>query len=193
MELTLPAASSPGQDPSGLWSVQLQLLELAEDVLGPRDGSKVMFQPVFTDHGPNIRNTPNLDGAFAELSRNAEGYWPTVISELAHETVHLLNPKSGYGTWLSEGIAVAFSDYAQRQFKLKPQGVNMASYRRSQKLVAGLPPDPLTAGRRIREACGSLDNATRSILGKLFPSVDPETSTELCKPFERDWSAPATP
>ena len=193
MELTLPSASSPGQDPSALWSVQLQLLRLAEDTLGPRDASKTIYQPVFTYHDPNIRNTPYLDGAFAELSRRAEPYWPTLINELAHETVHLLNPKPGDGTWLSEGIAVAFSNYAQRQFKLEPQCVNMASYRRSLELVSELPLDPLAAGRCIREACGSLDNATRSLLETLFPSVDSETLTELCKPFERDWADPATP
>ena len=92
MKLTLTAASTPGQDPSAVWSLQLQLLELAEGALGPRDGSRVMYQPVFADTGPNIRNTPNLDGAFAELSRSAEAYWPSAVYELAHETVHLLTP-----------------------------------------------------------------------------------------------------
>ena len=192
MELILPVSPPPRKDPSALWSVQLQLLSLAEHILGPRDVSKVMYQPIFTDHDPNIRNTPNLDGAFAELSRNAEGYWPTVVKELAHETVHLLNPKPGDGTWLSEGIAVAFSNYAQQQFELGPQTITMASYRRSLELVSELPPDALAAGRRIREAC-SLDNATQSILETLFPGVDLDTLTELCKPFERDWSDPATP
>ena len=189
----LYSPSLPGKDPSALWSVQLQLLKLAEDTLGPRDASKTICQPVFTDHGPNIRNTPNLDGAFAELSRSAEGYWPTVVNELAHETVHLLNPKPGDGTWLSEGIAVAFSNYAQRQFKLEPQSINMPSYRRALELMTELPPDPLTAGGRIREVCGSLDNASLSILKTLFPTADPETLKELCRPFERDWSNPATP
>ena len=192
MGLNLPEAALPGQDPSALWSVQLQLLKLAEDTFGPRDASKTICQPAIAEDGPYIRNTPNLDGAFAELSRNAEGYWPTAVKELAHETVHLLNPKPGDGTWLSEGIAVAFSNYAQRQFELELQRVNMASYRRSLELVSELPPDPLAAGRLIREAC-PLDNATRSILETLFPRVDAETLTELCKPFDRNWSDPATP
>ncbi len=73
MELTLQATPSPREDPSGLWSMQVHLLKLAEDILGPRDASKTIYQPVFADDGPYIRNTPNLDGAFAELSRNAEG------------------------------------------------------------------------------------------------------------------------
>ena len=187
MELTLPAASLPGQDPVALWSVQLQLLRLAEGILGPRDISKTIYQPVFADDGPYIRNTPNLDGAFAELSRNAERYWPTAVYELAHETVHLLNPSLGIGNWLSEGMAVAFSHYAQQCYGMDTQDVGMASYRRSLLLVSELPPAPLSAGRRIRDACESLNNATPCILETLFPGVNPETLTQLCQPFERDW------
>ncbi len=186
MELTLPAALSPGGDPSALWTVQLQLLRLAEDTLGPRDSSKTIYQPVFADNGPFIRNTPNLDGAFAELSRNAEACWPTAVYELAHETVHLLNPKPGVGNWLSEGIAVAFSVYAQLHFKLEPQRINMQSYHRSLELVSELPYGPLAAGRSIRDVCGSVNSATRIILETLFPSVDSEILRELCKPFERN-------
>ena len=188
MEFTLPTAPSPGEDPSELWSVQLQLLRLAEDTLGQRDASKTICQPVFADDGPYIRDTPNLDGAFAELSRNAEAYWPTVVRELSPETVHLLNPKPRVGKWLSEGIAEAFSDYAQRCYGMEPQSINKVSYRRSLKLVSELPPDPLTAGRRIRDACGPLNNATRCILESLFPNVDSGTLTQLCKTFERYWS-----
>lgn len=192
MKPTSSRILSPGEDPKALWSVQLQLLKLAEDALGPRDTCKVMYQPVFADDGPYIRNTPNLDGAFAELSRNAERYWPTAVYELAHEAVHLLNPQPGVGNWLSEGIAVALSEYAQRHFNLNPQDINMQSYRRALGLVSELPHGPLAAGRLIRNACGSLNDATPSILVTLFPSVNPGTLTELCRTFERDWSGPAT-
>lgn len=185
-EPTLPISSSPGEHPGALWAVQLQLLRLAEDALGPRDASKKIYQPVFADDGPFIRNTPNLDGAFAELSRNAESYWPTAIYELAHETVHLLNPKPGVGNWLSEGVAVAFSVHAQICFKLPPQRIGVQSYRRSLELVSELPCGPLAAGQSIRAPCGSLDGATKGVLTELFPSVDSEILTELCNPFVRD-------
>ena len=193
MDLTLLTTASPGQDPSALWAVQLQLLALAENTLGHRDVSKVIYQPVFADDGPYIRNTPNLDGAFAELSRNAEGYWPTVINELAHETVHLLNPKPGIGNWLSEGIAVAFSVYAQIQYNLNPQRIGMQSYRRALQLVSDLPDGPLASGWRIRANCGALNNATPDILETLFKTTDPDTLVELCKQFERGWSGPTNP
>ena len=68
------------------------------------------------------------------------------------------------------------------------QSIDMKSYKRSLELVSELPPDPLSAGQLIRDACRSLNNATQGILKTLFPTVAPETLTELCKPFERDWS-----
>ena len=61
-------ATNPIDDPTALWAVQLELLGHAETLLGPRDQSKKVYQPLFTDHGPNLRNTPDLDGAFVELS-----------------------------------------------------------------------------------------------------------------------------
>ena len=187
MALALPTGSSPGQEPVALWSVQSHLLSIAETILGPRDGSKTICQPTFTDCGPKLRNTPNLDGAFAELSRNAQGYWPTVVNELAHETVHLLNPKPGVGTWLEEGIAVAFSIEAQRQFNLEPQDIEMPSYRRALRLVSELTDGPLVAGRRVREACWAYWDADQNDLVTLFPTIDPATLSVLCNPFERDW------
>ena len=186
MRLILPAASPPREHPSDLWTVQLHLLRLAEKSLGPRDASKRIYQPVFHDDGPRIRNTPNLDGAFAELSRNSEAYWPTAIYELAHETVHLLNPKSGVGNWLSEGVAVAFSIYAQRCFSLEPQCIGMQSYRRALELVSELSGGPLEAGRSIRNACGALSSSTKGILEELFPDIAPELLAELTETFVRD-------
>ena len=168
--------------------MQVHLLKLAEDILGPRDTSKTICQPTFTDHGPNIRNTPNLDGAFAELSRNAEGYWPTVVNELAHETVHLLNPRPGIGNWLSEGMAVAFSNFAQRRYGMEHQSINMESYRRSLKSRIRATSSPSGSRPTHPEIlAGASTLQTRGILETLYPTVDPKTLAELCSPFDRDW------
>ena len=188
MELTLPA-TTPVEYPLGMWNLQEQLLSIAEESLGPRDTRINIAAPAFSDDHPTILYNPVIQEARARLSPNGKTYWPTVVRELAHETVHLLNPKNGDGTWLSEGVAEAFSQYAQRRFNRDPQAITMPSYKRALELVSTLPPDPLTAGRRIRENCGSLDAATPADLVKLFPpNVSRDTLTQLCQPFDRAWA-----
>ena len=178
--------TSPRNDPVALWELQHNLLSIAEAVLGARDTSKKIYQPGFTDDGPHIRNTPELDGAFAELSRNSECYWPTATHEMAHETVHLLNPAPGNGNYLGEGVAVAFSVYVQTLFGLQPQPIGLTSYRHALELVGRLPNGPLEAARQVRAAVGALSQVTIQHLVDLFPNVDRETLSNLAAPFVRN-------
>ena len=170
--MQLPQAS-PKDDPVALWALQLDLLSNAEAALGARDTSKKICQPKFADDGPHIRNTPNLDGAFAELSRNSECYWPTAINELAHETVHLLDPALGIGNYLCEGVAVAFSVYAQTIRGLQPQPIGLPSYRHALELASQLPNGPLEAARQVRASVGALRQVTTRHLEDLFPGRGP--------------------
>ena len=101
---------------------------MAESVLGPRDGSKKIYQPQFADDGPHVRNTPNLDGAFVELSHGGECYWPTIVYEMAHETVHLLNPIPGNTDNIEEGVAVELSLMVQQSYDVVIQKPSMESY-----------------------------------------------------------------
>ena len=182
--MRLPQAD-PRDAPAFLWALQWDLLAKAESALGPRDTSKKIYQPQFTDNGPVMRNTPNLDGAFAELSRDAESSWSYVIFELAHESVHLLNPIPGNTNNLEEGVAVAFSLSVQPEY-----GVNnppaMKSYIDALQLVCVLPGGPLEAGRRVRERIGRLSAVTVKDLRALFPSVDRQVLNKLAASFIRD-------
>ena len=49
--------------PSHYGGLQQNFLSVAEAALGARDTSKKIYQPGFTDDGPHVRNTPELDGA----------------------------------------------------------------------------------------------------------------------------------
>ena len=178
--------SDPREDPSSLWALQLDLLAKAESSLGMRDTTKKIYQPQFTDDGPLIRNTPTLDGAFAELSRNGESYWPTVVFELAHETVHLLDPIPGNTNNLEEGVAVAFSIGVQPAYGVKFQQPTMKSYIDVLQLVCALPGGPLVAGRRVRERVDRLSDATEQDLRTLFPRIDEEVLNKLAARFVRD-------
>ena len=182
--MQLPA-TQPVNDPVGLWSLQLELLAMAESLLGPRDASKKIYQPQFTDEGPQLRNTPALDGAYVELSRNGERYWPTVVFEMSHETVHLLNPIPGNTNNLEEGVAVAFSLHVQSPYGIRIP-VAMPSYSQALRLVQGLPEDPLAAGARVRCLVGSLSAATPPRLAELFPEVDGGVLANLAAGFVRD-------
>ena len=138
-------ATNPVDDPPALWALQLKLLDTAESLLGPRDQSRKVYQPQFTDHGPNLRNTPNLNGAFVELSRTAETDWAEAVFEMAHETVHLLNPVAGDTNNLEEGVAVAFLFHIQPAY-----GINVRPgttvYDHAYGMVCRLPGGPLVAG-----------------------------------------------
>lgn len=157
----------------------------AEAALGPRDASKKLYQPQFSDGVPHIFNTNNPDGVIVRLSRNGECYWPTVVYEMAHETVHLLNPVSGDTNNLEEGVAVAFSLIVQPNYGISIQ-TSMRSYLFALQLIATLPNGPPEAGRLVRECVGALSAPTVHDLEDLFPSVDRTILGKLVEEFERD-------
>jgi hypothetical protein len=175
-EETLPQNSD-----AGVWQLQLFLLQEAEARLGPMDPSKKIYQPTFQNDGPRIINTPNFDGAFASLSMNAAVYWPTTLYELAHETIHLLNPIAGYSNYLEEGLAVAFSVEMSRTKTTHAMQPNDIYYATAWKLVLQLPGDPYVAGAKIRGSCGSLGNAESDSIKSLFPEIREGLAEELCK------------
>jgi hypothetical protein len=164
--------SLPEHDPSALWSLQQQLLIVAEYLVGRRDQSKTIYQPAFHENGPHIRNTPTLDGAFVELGAGSKVYWPTVVFEMAHETIHLLNPVEGYTNWLEEGVAVEFSIHAQQLFGVPIQSPTAGPYFEALEMVRSLPGGTFSAAYRVREIAGSLGTVTVEQLCSLFPSYD---------------------
>ena len=137
-----------------------------------------------------MRHTPNRDGAFVELSQNGEQYWPTVVYEMAHETVHLLNPVLlGEANNLEEGVAVAVSVIVQPWYGIeKVQSPSLPSYVLALRLVGMLPGHPLTSARLIRERLGAFSVVTAEDLGELFPQVNPKVMQELAARFIRDGS-----
>lgn len=177
--------TKPLDDPEAMWALQVHLLSTAESILGRRDLSKKIYQPQFSADGPRIRNTPKLDGAFTELSRAGECYWPAVVFEMAHETVHLLDPVPGDTNNFEEGVAVAFSLHVQPSFGVCIQP-SMPSYLSAFQLVCTLPGGPLRAARRARDRFGALNAITIQDLQGLFPSVGEEVLRKLAERFTRN-------
>ncbi len=114
------------------------------------------------------------------LSYASKNYWPTVLYEMAHETIHLLNPISGSANWLEEGVAVEFSIYAQQKFSLPCiQSPDSGSYRQALDMVRLLPGGALCSAYRVRDAFGSLSSVTFDQLCELFPDHDLESLRKL--------------
>ena len=178
-------STAPIDDPSSLWAIQLELLAIAEAMYGPRDLSKIVYQPKFRSDGPRVRHTLDLSGAYAELSPKAQQHWRFVVFQMAHETVHLLNPVFlGEATYLEEGVAVAFSYFVQPMYGIDIVN-NLPSYTYARELVAALPNGHLSAGR-IRQELGSLSHVTPDDLIRLFPALDARIANELSCKFNRD-------
>ena len=158
----------PDEDRASLWDLQQRLVKHADDLLGPRDHTIVICQPAFGDAGPHI--IPYRNGWWgAELSNNAKGYWPTALVELAHETVHLLNPKVANTNRFEEGVAVEFSIYAYAKHTLKSP-----SYFEALQKVRLLPGGTFAAARSAREVAVALSTPTPDIFKILLISVTPK-------------------
>lgn len=159
----------PDQSPSEVWRLQNLLLHIVESLLGPREAKRIC-QPVFSGAVPHIVNTPDFTGVFAALTNNAAGYWPTTVYELAHETVHLLNPIAGCTNYLEEGVAVAFSVNMSEVLGGQRQTPTLESYQEAWRLVQELSKDVFPAAKAIRAQCRGLSQATVEDLNLLFPN-----------------------
>ena len=174
-------ATEPQSDPVGLWKLQVELLSWAEQLYGPRDASWRIDPPQCA------KNIPHVDlavgrGAFARLAPNAQRHWRFAVFQLAHESVHLLDPvKWGEATYLEEGVAVGFSLHVQRRY-----GINVVTnderFDCAYALVSALPCGHLEA-KRIRRSVGRLSDATANNLSDLFPDLAPEIAGMLASEF----------
>lgn len=186
--ITMPSSTAerPEHSPVFLWAIQQQLLQEAEARLGPKDHAKKIYQPTFSDLGPRIINTPEGDGAFADLSRNAAGYWPTAVYELAHETVHLLDPVPGNTNVLEEGIAETFALEMATLIGGKISKSSLPSYVDACHAVKRLTSDIYGVGRRVREKCGALSRASHADLSLVCPGAAPDLLEKLASGFKRE-------
>ncbi len=176
-------SSVPEFDDRRLWEIQWELLTIAQALFGKLDDSVTIGQPEFAADGPFIVNYPGYNNANAMLSYKALDSWPTVVYELAYETVHLLNPTADPRNMLAEGVAVAFTMYAQHLYGLDIQLPDDQPHIKALSLVASLPDDALVSASRIRREIGQFNDVTQQDLLDLYPDLDGEIAFELTRPF----------
>jgi len=178
----------PDAEPKRMRVLQSTLLALAEGFFGTRDRSFSIADPRFHERGPFLQHSSEDEHLWVELSNNAAGYWPTAVFELAHESVHLLNPVKGYTNTLEEGFAVAFQHFVAPVLSGEAISTTLDSYLEAERLVKELGDDVFHSGKKIRQHFRSFSKVNVDSLSKLFPSSKPELLEKLvaeCRPRPR--------
>lgn len=176
----------PDESPLKMVELQEKLDRCAQQLFGSR--KKNLFPPTFVQGGPNVRNTPDLTGGNAELSLNAAGYWPTAIFELAHETIHLLDPRPGYpeckgASWFEEGLAVHFSLEILKEIGDKNQKVSSPEYRKAVQLFSRIGGDLYYCASEIRKKAGHFSDATADDFKSVSPNLKEHLAIRLAESF----------
>lgn len=171
----------PINDDVSLWQLQTELMAEAESVFGLRDSTKKLYQPSWDPDGPNVRYTPNKDGAFAELCPFAEQDWKFAVYQLAHETVHLLDQSGGDKTHLlEEGAAVKFSLDMMVKYGFDTKGFPaLQTYRNALSLFESLSSDPYATIKKCRSICGNFTSIDEATLRSECPQIEDKVILDL--------------
>jgi hypothetical protein len=143
----------------------------AESLLGERDKNFFILPPCFSeDGGPNIRFCEDQKLVFTELHKCAQNYWQSAVYQMAHEVVHLLDPRPGASTWLEEAVAVEFALFIQQKLGHSPY-MPTGKYYEAFRLIHTLGRDTFTIARRIRKVCGTLHTEDLASLRREFTKI----------------------
>ena len=162
-----------------------------ESRFGPRSTSFTILgiELVETDGNPQIwfpTTTEDHKHVIIHLSKNAIDCEALARWQLAHECVHLLNPRNNtlYGTTnvLEEGIARWYQNHKEgHQFAETDSG-----YAEAENLVGPLMkvlPDAIRGIRQKEDI--PIGDVKKDVLCKYCPEVTPKTAKRLTQPFKR--------
>ena len=199
--IILPTTTKPDDDRENLHKLQCDLLKWAQELFGERDGSWTILPPDFDECTPHIfyRIPFAQKLVHIKLVCRARDEWPEALYQMAHEVIHLLNPKKkdletdcrDTANVLEEGVACAFSYYVLRMCDIdveRYKRVSLPSYKHAHKLVARLQSGDIAAAKRIRREMPAIpfSSVTTDDLLRIFINLDSEHAEELVSTFSRD-------
>jgi len=161
-----------------------ELLTQVEQNFGPRDDRFGVVDILQCDDGPYI--SPAGTDVTVYVGPNALAYEPTLISNIAHECVHLLNPITGNASTLEEGAAVDFElRVISRRFgeaELENfQNFLPETYLRALNDVRDLLELDYSAVLRVRQELGGLTGPTVDDIEQLFPGIEHGLAVRLVR------------
>ena len=165
-----------------------------ESMFGPRDTSFTILgiELVETDGDPQNwlpRTSNDYKHVIIQLSKNAIDNEKTARWELAHECVHLLDPRnitlSGPTNVLEEGIATWYQNHKEGR-KSTAADPRYAEYAEAEKLILPLVEVLPDAIRRIRQKEDvPIGDIKKDVLREYCPEVSPELAQRLTQQFKR--------
>lgn len=161
-----------------------QILEIVENEFGPRDKNYTILGVEFRDGVSQTWFPKNCGNVVIQLSREAMQDPVRALFQLAHESVHLLNPCPGGTNVLEEGAATSFSLRYITQLGYS-YGVGDKQYEEASRLVEGLVgirPDALKVLRRLH---GPLRGITAAQIQDVSPKIEHSVAERLTQDFQK--------
>lgn len=166
-----------------------EMLKEIEGLLGQRDQSFTILGIEFQAEGPQLwfplahegRRDVVIQLSTASLTNSAQG-----LCELAHEAVHLLNPREDGISTLEEGLAVWFQHrYTATHFQLKADR-RSETHERACHLIEQLISHGTDRLSRLRLHGESLSEVTAARIHGIWPEFPLELAEALARPFNAD-------
>ena len=161
-----------------------QLINRAEAAYGPRDRSYTILGVEFREGVPQVWFPADCNHVVIQLGHTALQDPTQALFQLAHECIHLLDPRSGGSNRLEEGLATVFSiDYLADELHVRDYHPTDPRYVTAASLVRELLAVHSDGPKLIREHHGALGRATAEQIRGICPKLSPETAPKLAEPL----------
>lgn len=180
LSVTLPfPRTSPVHDSNFGKQLAQKIFEKSYELLGPKRPGVMMSGIYFGGERPHVMIRDDYKAVAVKLSDCSDHNWESFVGELAHETVHLLDPRRGNGSYLEEGIAEKFSHFVQGELGIKVMPQLVREYIDATAFIDEIPGDPFEFAKKVREKLGALTGFTAEELVQHCPEIGIELASKL--------------
>ncbi len=160
-----------------------QILEMVESEFGPRDKRYTILGIEFRNGVPQIWFPENCGNVVIQLSREAMQEPKRALFQLAHESVHLLDPHAGGANLLEEGTATRFAlHYITTEFRC-PYRTGDQRYDEASCLVQKLVNARPDALKELRRLHGPLRGVTAAQIRDIALELECSIAERLAQDF----------
>ena len=165
-----------------------EMLDMAEELFGPRDPSYTILGMEFGPDNPRIWYPGNRRHIIIQLSLSAGTNMSQACYQMAHETIHLLAPSGGRNaTNFEEGVACYFAAYyMKKKLNVPSWRLTLPSYKRALEVIKPRLDEDIGCVRRIRKHQPAFQYMTGEEIVKEFPNLTADDLNFLTSHFDRN-------